>query len=230
MVAEDGKVQNTDIQIQRQDFWATTSNKQLNFVQHVRSMLKIGGRAAMVLPDNVLFEGGAGETIRRRLFEECDVHTMLRLPTGIFYAQGVKANVLFFERKAASSEPATRETWVYDFRTNEHFTLKTKTLKRSDLDDFVEAYRPVGRDKRNETERFKCWSYAELAKRPGFNLDVWAEVKDKSLRTPPTSRPPRSSLRRSSRTSLPLSSSLKRLLLTCEERPESPATVAVPAA
>jgi len=181
MVAEDGKIQNTDIQIQRQDFWATTSNKQLNFVQHVRSMLKIGGQAAVVLPDNVLFEGGAGETVRRRLFEECDVHTMLRLPTGIFYAQGVKANVLFFERKAASSEPATKETWVYDFRTNEHFTLKTKTLKRSDLDDFVETYRPDGRHERVETERFKRWTYDELAERPGFNLDVWAEVKDKSL-------------------------------------------------
>lgn len=117
MVAEDGKVQSADIQIQRQDFWATTSNKQLNFIQHIRSMLKIGGHAAVVVPDNILFEGRAGETIRCRLFEECDVHTMLRLPTGIFYAQGVKANVLFFERKAASSEPATGETWVYDFRT-----------------------------------------------------------------------------------------------------------------
>jgi len=181
MVAEDGRVQSTDIQIQRQDFWATTSNKQLNFVQHVRSMLKIGGQAAVVLPDNVLFEGGAGETVRRRLFEECDVHTMLRLPTGIFYAQGVKANVLFFERKAASSESATREIWVYDFRTNKHFTLKTKTLKRSDLDDFVEAYRADARLGRIETERFKCWSYDELAKRSGLNLDVWANVKDESL-------------------------------------------------
>lgn len=181
MVAEDGKTQSTDIQIQRQDFWATTANKQLNFVQHIRSMLKIGGRAAVVVPDNVLFEGGAGEKIRRRLFEECDVHTMLRLPTGIFYAQGVKANVLFFERKAASSEPATERIWVYDFRTNEHFTLKTKTLKRSDLDDFVDAFAAGGGHERVETERFKPWSYEELAKRPGFNLDVWAGVKDESL-------------------------------------------------
>ncbi len=181
MVAGDGKAQSTDIQIQRQDFWATTSNKQLNFVQHVRSMLKIGGQAAVVLPDNVLFESGAGEIVRRRLFQECDVHTMLRLPTGIFYAQGVKANVLFFERKPASSEPGTKKTWVYDFRTNQHFTLKTKTLKRSDLDDFVEAYGSDGRDERVETERFKCWSYDELAKRPAFNLNVWAGVKDSSL-------------------------------------------------
>jgi type I restriction enzyme M protein len=181
MVAEDGKTQKADIQIQRQDFWATTSNKQLNFIQHIRSMLKIGGEAAVVVPDNVLFEGGAGEKIRRRLFEECDVHTMLRLPTGIFYAQGVKANVLFFERKAASSEPATKETWVYDFRTNMHFTLKTKPLKRSDLDDFVAAYATGTRDARQDTERFKRWTYEELADRPGFNLDVWAGVKDESL-------------------------------------------------
>ncbi|HEU4393761.1 MAG TPA: class I SAM-dependent DNA methyltransferase [Solirubrobacterales bacterium] len=181
MVAEDGKTQKADIQIQRQDFWATTSNKQLNFIQHIRSMLKIGGEAAVVVPDNVLFEGGAGEKIRRRLFEECDVHTMLRLPTGIFYAQGVKANVLFFERKAASSGPATTETWVYDFRTNMHFTLKTKTLKRSELDDFVAAYEAGARDARRDTERFKRWTYAELANRPGFNLDVWAGVKDESL-------------------------------------------------
>ncbi len=101
MVGEDGKRrERRHRRSQRQDFWATTSNKQLNFVQHIRSMLKIGGTAAVVLPDNVLFEGGAGETIRRRLLEECDVHTILRLPTGIFYAQGVKANVLFFERKS----------------------------------------------------------------------------------------------------------------------------------
>jgi type I restriction enzyme M protein len=181
MVGEDGRVQSTDIQIQRQDFWATTSNKQLNFLQHVRSMLKIGGDAAVVLPDNVLFEGGAGETIRRRLLDECDVHTMLRLPTGIFYAQGVKANVLFFERNAASTEAATKGMWVYDFRTNQHFTLKTKTLKRSDLDDFVEAYKPGEREKRRESERFKRWSYDELSERPGFNLDVWADVQDQSL-------------------------------------------------
>jgi type I restriction enzyme M protein len=181
MVGEDGRVQASDIAIQRQDFWATTSNKQLNFVQHIRSMLKIGGRAAVVLPDNVLFEGGAGETIRRRLLQECDVHTMLRLPTGIFYAQGVKANVLFFERKGAASQAATRELWVYDLRTNQHFTLKTKTLKRSDLDDFVEAYRVGDFAGREETECFKRWTYDELAERAGFNLDVWANVRDMSL-------------------------------------------------
>src|SRR5439155_16700606 len=137
----------------------TTSNKQLNFLQHIRSMLKIGGEAAVVLPDNVLFEGGAGETIRRRLLHECDVHTLLRLPTGIFYAQGVKANVIFFTRKAASSTPQTQALWVYDFRTNQSFTLKTRPLKRADLDGFVEAYCPEGRQKRTESENFKRYSY-----------------------------------------------------------------------
>src|SRR6266568_4017711 len=104
-----------------EDFWATTSNKQLNFLQHVRSLLTINGRAAIVVPDNVLFEGGAGETVRRRLLEQCDVHTLLRLPTGIFYAGGVKANVLFFDRKPPSESPWTRQLWIYDFRTNQNF-------------------------------------------------------------------------------------------------------------
>ena len=96
----------------------------------------------MVVPDNVLFEGGAGETVRRKLLHECDVHTLLRLPTGLFYAQGVKANVLFFDKKPASETPWTRKLWIYDLRTNMHFTLKTNPLKRSDLDDFVKCYVP----------------------------------------------------------------------------------------
>jgi type I restriction enzyme M protein len=126
----------------RDDFWATTSNKQLNFLQHVKTLLKQHGRAAIVVPDNVLFEGGAGETVRRKLLHECEVHTLVRLPTGIFYAQGVKANVLFFDRKPASATPWTRILWVYDFRTNQDFTLKTNPLKREDLDDFVRCYHP----------------------------------------------------------------------------------------
>jgi type I restriction enzyme M protein len=181
LVADDGKTSKEDMTISRQDFWATTSNKQLNFVQHIQAMLKLGGSAAIVLPDNVLFEGGAGETIRKRLLEECDVHTILRLPTGIFYAQGVKANVVFLERKSPSNEAATKEVWIYDFRTNQHFTLKTKTLKRSDLDDFVAAYKPGQRHKREESEQFKRYSYDEVKARPGFNLDLWADVKDESL-------------------------------------------------
>jgi type I restriction enzyme M protein len=164
----------------RDDFWATTSNKQLNFVQHVKSLLKIHGRAAIVVPDNVLFEGGAGEIVRRKLLHECDVHTLLRLPTGIFYAQGVKANVLFFDRKPASETPWTKTVWIYDFRTNEHFTLKTNPLKRADLDDFVACYHTENRHTRKETERFKSFSYEDLLKRDKVNLDIFW-LKDESL-------------------------------------------------
>src|SRR5436190_4011036 len=137
---EDGEISKESLTINRDDFWATTSNKQLNFLQHIFTILKQHGRAAVVLPDNVLFEGGAGETIRRELLKQADVHTLLRLPTGIFYAQGVKANVLFFERKPAQEKPWTQKLWIYDLRTNLHFTLKENTLKRGDLDDFVNCY------------------------------------------------------------------------------------------
>ena len=129
IVTEEGTTASKDLTILRDDFWAKTSNKQLNFLQHVRSILRINGRTAIVLPDNVLFEGGAGETIRRKLMETCDLHTILRLPTGIFYAQGVKANVLFFDKKAASDKPQTSKIWIYDLRTNMHFTLKENPLK-----------------------------------------------------------------------------------------------------
>ncbi|MGI9155675.1 MAG: HsdM family class I SAM-dependent methyltransferase [Marmoricola sp.] len=124
MVGADGREAREDTEIERQDFVATTSNKQLNFVQHIATILDINGCAAVILPDNVLFEGGAGETIRRKLLTDFDLHTMLRLPTGIFYAQGVKANVLFFDKKPASERPWTERLWVYDLRTNMHFTLK----------------------------------------------------------------------------------------------------------
>jgi type I restriction enzyme M protein len=164
----------------RDDFWATTSNKQLNFLQHVKTLLKIHGRAAIVVPDNVLFEGGAGEQVRRKLLNDCDVHTLLRLPTGIFYAQGVKANVLFFDRKPASEKPWTTKLWIYDFRTNQHFTLKTNPLKRSDLDDFVKCYHPANRNRRKETERFKAFTYEELIKRDKASLDIFW-LKDESL-------------------------------------------------
>ena len=167
-------------EILRDDFWATTSNKQLNFLQHVRSLLRINGRAAIVVPDNVLFEGGAGETIRKRLLHDCDVHTLLRLPTGIFYAQGVKANVLFFDRKPASETPWTRTLWIYDLRTNKHFTLKTNTLARADLDDFVRCYNPENRHQRSESERFRSFSYEDLIKRDKANLDIFW-LRDDSL-------------------------------------------------
>jgi type I restriction enzyme M protein len=184
VIGEDGRATTEAESITRTDFWATTSNKQLNFLQHIRSMLHIGGEAAVVLPDNVLFEGGAGETIRRRLLQECDVHTLLRLPTGIFYAQGVKANVVFFTRKAAATTPQTRALWVYDFRTNQRFTLKTRPLTRSDLDGFVQAYCPGDRAARSESAQFKRWTYEEIAERPGFNLDLFASVVDESVSDP----------------------------------------------
>jgi type I restriction enzyme M protein len=180
VIGEDGDEQRETLIIVRDDFWATTSNKQLNFVQHVRSVLRINGRAAVVVPDNVLFEGGAGELIRRRLLHDCDVHTLLRLPTGIFYAQGVKANVLFFDRRIASEKPWTEKLWIYDFRTNEHFTLKTNPLRRENLDDFVACYKAENRHKRKETERFHAFSYDELVKRDKASLDIFW-LKDDSL-------------------------------------------------
>ena len=164
--------------INRDDFWATTSNKQLNFLQHIFTILKQHGRAAVVLPDNVLFEGGAGETIRRELLKQADVHTLLRLPTGIFYAQGVKANVLFFDRKPAQEKPWTQKLWIYDLRTNLHFTLKENTLKRSDLDDFVSCFNPKNRINRKESERFKSFTYEELTKRDKVNLDIFWRKDD----------------------------------------------------
>src|SRR5215203_3530784 len=137
VVNEEGDQEREALTVVRDEFWASTTNKQLNFVQHVKTILKMNGRAAVVVPDNVLFEGGAGETVRRKLLRECDVHTLLRLPTGIFYAQGVKANVLFFERKPAQEKPRTKELWIYDLRTNQNFTLKERPLVRADLDEFA---------------------------------------------------------------------------------------------
>ena len=184
IVAEDGKVGRETETIERDDFWATTSNKQLNFMQHVKTLLKQHGRAAVVVPDNVLFEGGAGETIRRKLLHECDVHTLLRLPTGLFYAQGVKANVLFFERKPASETPWTKKLWIYDLRTNMHFTLKTNPLKRSDLDEFVDLYTTKTRQETWSDKvpdgRWRCYDYADLITRDKASLDIFW-LKDDSL-------------------------------------------------
>ncbi|MHB9013665.1 MAG: HsdM family class I SAM-dependent methyltransferase, partial [Ignavibacteriaceae bacterium] len=177
---EDGTQSKETLTYERQDFWTTTSNKQLNFVQHVRSMLKSDGKAAVVVPDNVLFEGGAGETVRKRLLETTDLHTILRLPTGIFYAQGVKANVIFFDNKPASKNPWTKEVWIYDLRTNIHFTLKTQQMKFEDLQDFINCYNPKNRFKRKETERFKKFTYDEIVARDKTNLDIFW-LKDESL-------------------------------------------------
>jgi type I restriction enzyme M protein len=177
---EDGEEDRDALTYERQDFWQTTSNKQLNFLQHIVSMLKNNGQAAVVLPDNVLFEGGAGEKIRRKLLETCDVHTLLRLPTGIFYAQGVKANVLFFDNKPKDGKVHTKGVWIYDLRTNKHFTLKTKTLRRDDLQDFIDCYRPGNRHARVETERFKYFDYDTLVARDKASLDIFW-LKDNSL-------------------------------------------------
>jgi type I restriction enzyme M protein len=187
VVGEDGDTARESLTFEREDFAASTTNKQLNFVQHVKSLLKIHGRTAVVVPDNVLFEGGAGETIRRKLLTECDVHTLLRLPTGIFYAQGVKANVLFFDRKPAATKPWTRKLWVYDLRTNQHFTLKTNPLTRAHLDEFVSLYKPGAIDKRRATwsekapeGRWRSYTYDELIARDKCSLDLtW--LKDDSL-------------------------------------------------
>ncbi|OLT25119.1 DNA methyltransferase [Nocardiopsis sp. CNR-923] len=171
---DDGKANREEISYNRQDFWVTTTNKQLSFLQHIASLLEIHGRAAVVVPDNVLFEGGAGETIRRRLLQQFDLHTMLRLPTGIFYAGGVKANVLFFDKKPARpNQPWTEKLWVYDFRTGQRFTLKQSPLTRAHLDDFVKCYKP-GEDRANrvETERFKPFTLDELLARDKVNLDI----------------------------------------------------------
>ncbi|HMS12290.1 MAG TPA: N-6 DNA methylase [Microthrixaceae bacterium] len=172
IVSDDGDEEREDLTIYRDDFWTTTSNKQLNFVQHIKTILEINGRAAVVLPDNVLFEAGAGEIIRRNLLKECDVHTILRPPTGIFYAQGVKANVVFFDRRPASETPWTRDVWVYDLRTNRHFTLKRTPLTRADLDDFVSCFSAADRSKRVEAERFKRLTYDEIIARDKVNLDI----------------------------------------------------------
>jgi type I restriction enzyme M protein len=189
IVNAEGKAERQSMTVVRDDFWASTSNKQLNFLQHVKTLLKVGGSAAIVVPDNVLFEGGAGETVRRRVLHECDVHTLLRLPTGIFYAQGVKANVLFFDRKPGSDTPWTKELWTYDLRTNKHFTLKTNPLTRADLDDFVASYQADDRSKREESERFRRFSYDDLVARDKASLDIFW-LRDESLEDTDNLPPP----------------------------------------
>jgi type I restriction enzyme M protein len=187
VVGQEGEVSKERETYERDDFWATTSNKQLNFVQNVKTILAVNGRAAVVVPDNVLFEGGAGETVRRKLLHDCDVHTLLRLPTGLFYAQGVKANVLFFDKKPASETAWTKKLWIYDLRTNQHFTLKTNPLKREDLDEFVKCYNSSNRHEREATwsekkpdARWRAYDYDELIARDKASLDIFW-LKDESL-------------------------------------------------
>ena len=184
---EDGEVEREDLSYNRQDFWETTSNKQLNFLQHIKTLLKINGQAAVVLPDNVLFEGGAGEEIRKQLMKTTELHTILRLPTGIFYANGVKANVLFFDNRPASKEVQTKDIWIYDYRTNIHHTLKKSPLTFEDLADFIKCYNPENRNLRTETwsetnpeGRWRKFTYDEIIARDKTNLDIFW-IKDKSL-------------------------------------------------
>lgn len=171
----------TDISAMRNDLYVSTRNNQLNFLQHMMIMLKNGGRAAVVLPDNVLFESGAGEVIRKRLLNDFNLHTILRLPTGIFYKPGVKTNVLFF-----SKGNKTKELWVYDYRTGVKHTLVANPLKREHLDDFVKCYNADNISKRKETYsaenpngRWRKFSRDELLSRSNTNLDIsW--IKDGS--------------------------------------------------
>jgi type I restriction enzyme M protein len=183
VIGEDGEVATEREDYERADFKFTTGNKQLNFLQHIMTIMEIGGRAAVVMPDNVLFEAGtAGEGIRKRLLTQFDCHTLLRLPTGIFYSQGVKANVFFFDKHAprADGKPHTKALWIYDFRTNKNFTLKKNSLQRVDLKEFEASYASDNRSKRKETERFKRFAVEDLLKRDKLNLNIlW--LKDESL-------------------------------------------------
>jgi type I restriction enzyme M protein len=165
----------------RYDFWTATKNKQLNFLQHVFSLLTTGGRAAIVVTDNVLFERGAGAEIRRRLLHDCDVHTMLRLPAGVFYASGVRASVLFFDKplRQPDGKPSTGRLWVYDMRAGRPSVTKTAPLTEADYLDFVAAYRPGRpRAERVESSVFRPFDVDELLARDGFNLDLRAEPRN----------------------------------------------------
>jgi type I restriction enzyme M protein len=189
IVRDDGEIDSEREDYDRQDFFVTTSNKQLNFLQHIMTVLAPNGEAAIVLPDNVLFEGGAGETIRRRLLKNFDFHTLLRLPTGIFYKQGVKANVLFFDKKPPSDTAATKDLWIYDLRTNQRFTLKERPMVRADLHDFIACYQSGQRSKREESEKFKRFPLKTLLARDKVNLDIFW-VKDHALDDPDLLPPP----------------------------------------
>lgn len=183
---EDGEQEDEDLVYNRQDFWTTSSNKQFNFVQHIHTLLKTNGKAAVVLPDNVLFEEGSGGlTIRKKLLETTNLHTILRLPTGIFYKQGVKANVLFFDNKPASKDVQTKNIWIYDLRVGMHFTLKKNPIQNTDLDDFVKCYNPENIRDREETwseenpnGRWRKFTY-EFIKNNKYNLDIkWISDDD----------------------------------------------------
>lgn len=184
---EEGEQEEEDLVYNREDFWTTSRNKQLNFVQHIYTILKNTGKAAVVVPDNVLFEGGAGEIIRQKLLRITDLHTILRLPTGIFYKPGVKANVIFFDKRPASPEVQTQTVWIYDFRTNVHFTLIKNPMKYEDLQDFISCYNPENRHERTETwsennpdGRWRKFDVTEILDRDKTSLDIFW-IKEKFL-------------------------------------------------
>jgi len=190
VIGEGGEVTTEQEIYERDDFKFTTSNKQLNFLQHIMTILSTNGRAAVVLPDNVLFEAGAaGEGVRQRLLKQFDFHTLLRLPTGIFYKQGVKANVLFFDKRSASETPWTKALWIYDFRTNKRFTLKKNTLVQGDLEDFVSSYSVGDFGARKESERFRRFAFDDLIARDKTNLDIFW-LKDDDLEDVDSLPPP----------------------------------------
>lgn len=181
-----GEEESEDLVYNRSDFWTTTSNKQLNFLQHIYSILKTSGRAAVVVPDNVLSEGGAGDVVRKNLLEKTNLHTILRLPTGIFYKPGVKANVIFFDNKLPSDKWETKEIWLYDFRTNMNFTLKQNPMTESSLDDFVKCYNASNIQNRTETYsddnprgRWRKFTLDDI-KNNDYKLDLnWIDAEDK---------------------------------------------------
>jgi type I restriction enzyme M protein len=170
----DGSRGNGDLSVVREDFWVTTANKQLNFLQHIYALLKPGGRAAVVVPDNVLFEAGAASVIRGKLLEFCDVHTVLRLPPGVFYAQGVKSNVIFFDKLGPREKPLG-QTWVYDLRSEKRFSLKGNPLSREDLLEFVDLYQVNSRRDRRESSsnpRWRRFHSKQIRDSEGHRLDL----------------------------------------------------------
>jgi type I restriction enzyme M protein len=155
-------------------------------------MLKDAGRAAIVVPDNVLFEGGAGERVRRELLLRCNVHTLLRLPTGIWYAPGVKANVLFFDKKPTGNSPATKDIWVYDLRSSRSFSLRQSPIRSEDMADFVRCYGAGEPNRRKETPHFRRFKYSEIVGRDKANLDIqWSP----SVPDPPKGETPQTLMR-----------------------------------
>jgi type I restriction enzyme M protein len=165
--------------IVRSDFWAATRNRALNFIQHINTILKIDGKAAVLVPDGVLMARGADEVIRRKLLAECDVHTLLRLPIGIFHNTRVKTSILFFDGRAPRPEPWTRQLWVYDLRSNRRFTPKQNPLMHADFDDFISCYKASNRSERaptwsehNPIGSWRVYSYEELLAHPHVNLNL----------------------------------------------------------